>query len=395
MSHSLRFILIALLSGSMFLFADIVPYEVRSFCYALSLSVKEILIFLLPFIVFSVVFYSVSRFNGERLFSTTALLLVMVAVSNSGATCIAYLIGSTVLGSGNEHKVVYDVALGDSLVPMYNTFSMPLVVSPAHALISGFLLGIVAPKLLGRKRVDVISSKLYGASIFVLDRVFNNILPFFLVGFIFKIRSENALELLSGNNKAILCILVPPLVYIVFLYWLGSGLSISKALKSIKNMWVAALTGFVTMSSLATMPQTLKAVQENTDDSPLSFIAVPGSVNIHLVGDCFFSVVLLLFISYVFGSEPLSASDIIHFLSYVVLLKFAEAAVAGTGLLLMLPVIEQYLHFSPSMVSIAATLYILVDPLITVFNILGNGAFSMLFVKVGGILSKQTKMHNI
>ena len=390
MGHSLRFILLALLSGSMFFFADIVPYEVRSFCYALSLSVKEILVFLLPFVVFSVVFYSVSRFNGERLLSTTVLLLVMVAVSNSGAACIAYLVGSTVLDSGG-HKVVYDMASGESLVPMYNTFSMPLVVSPAHALISGFLFGIVAPKLLGRKKVDAISNRLYGASIFILDRVFNNILPFFLVGFIFKIHSENALQLLSGNYRVILCILVPPLLYVVFLYWLGSGLSIIKALKSIKNMGVAALTGFVTMSSLVTMPITLKAVQKNTDDSPLSFIAVPGSVNIHLVGDCFFSVVLLLFISYVFGSEPLSASDIMHFLSYVVLLKFAEAAVAGTGLLLMLPVIEQYLHFSPSMVSIAATLYILVDPLITVFNILGNGAFSMLFVKVGGILSKQTR----
>ncbi|MDB1135662.1 symporter, partial [Candidatus Anaplasma sp. TIGMIC] len=46
---------------SAFFFADMIPYSVRSFSYAVSLAIKEILVFSLPFIVFSIVFRSVSN----------------------------------------------------------------------------------------------------------------------------------------------------------------------------------------------------------------------------------------------------------------------------------------------------------------------------------------------
>ncbi|MBA3284675.1 MAG: cation:dicarboxylase symporter family transporter, partial [Nitrosopumilus sp.] len=70
------------------------------------------------------------------------------------------------------------------------------------------------------------------------------------------------------------------------------------------------------------------------------------------------------------------------FACYFVLAKFAVAAVPGGGVLVMLPILERYLDFSPEMLSLITTLYILFDPIITSANILGNGAFAQGFSRI-------------
>ena len=56
---------------------------------------------------------------------------------------------------------------------------------------------------------------------------------------------------------------------------------------------------------------------------------------------------------------------------------------------MMLPVLEQHLSFSPMMLSLITTLYIIFDPLITSANVLGNGAFAMFFSKIYGVISEE------
>ena len=43
----------------------------------------------------------------------------------------------------------------------------------------------------------------------------------------------------------------------------------------------------------------------------------------------------------------------------------------------MLPILETYLGFDASMLSLITALYILFDPVITCANVLGNGGFAM------------------
>jgi Na+/H+-dicarboxylate symporter len=67
---------------------------------------------------------------------------------------------------------------------------------------------------------------------------------------------------------------------------------------------------------------------------------------------------------------------------YFVLAKFAVAAVPAGGILVMLPILEKYLHFSPDMLSLITALYIMFDPIITSINVLGNGAFATIFKRI-------------
>ena len=82
-------------------------------------------------------------------------------------------------------------------------------------------------------------------------------------------------------------------------------------------------------------------------------------------------------------------SGLKSFAFYFVLAKFAVAAVPGGGVLVMLPVLEQHLGFNPMMLSLITTLYIIIDPLITSANVMGNGAFAMFFSKVYSLGSKE------
>ncbi|MGN7661077.1 MAG: cation:dicarboxylate symporter family transporter [Anaplasma sp.] len=386
------FLLLLMLVGA-FCFADLVPYAAKSFCYAVSLSIKEVLVFVLPFVVFSIVFHSTSQLRGGSAIKTMSLLIVMVMLSNSLSVGVSYALGSY-LADKATHTVVSEVRVSQVLEPMFRTFQFPSLISSAKALFTGFLCGVVLPPLVGKRATDT-SRRLSNASVFVLDKVFTPMLPVFILGFTFKMESDGALDALRSNAEVMVYIFVSAFSYTVFLYWVGNGFSLRRTLNSIRIMIPAVLTGLGTMSSLLTMPTTLAAVKKDTDESNIADISVPGSVNIHLVGDCFFSVILLSLLAATFGTEAaITTSDQIHFLVYVVLMKFAEAAVAGTGLVLMFPIVEQYLHFSPAMLSLSTTLFILLDPLITATNVFGNGAFSILFVRVhrlllGGMKSKQ------
>ena len=387
MGHSLRFLFLFLLVAAAFLLGDVVPYKIRSFCYALSLSIKEVLVFILPWLVYSILFHSTSNLHGANAVKTSLLLMAMVLISNTTSVGISHLLGMYVVNDIVQHGLVAGAVNARALAPAYNTFALPQLISCTTAMVLGFLSGVVLPRIFGNYRVQVISKKLYSTSVFALEKAFAPVLPLFIVGFTFKIHSDGALDVLKNNYQIMLCTLVPACTYVLLLYFLGSGFSVKKTATSVRRMLPAALTGFATMSSLLAMPLTLAAVKKNTGNSGVADIAVPGSVNIHLVGDCFFTVVLLLLLASAFGTaELITASDYAHFLLYVVLMKFAEAAVAGTGLLLMFPTMEQYLHFTPVMLSLSTTLYILMDPVITVVNIMGNGAFSAIFIKVNRFL---------
>ena len=50
--------------------------------------------------------------------------------------------------------------------------------------------------------------------------------------------------------------------------------------------------------------------------------------------------------------------------------------------MVMLPILEKYLKFSPEMLSLITALYIVFDPIITSANVIGNGAFTMMFAKL-------------
>ena len=70
------------------------------------------------------------------------------------------------------------------------------------------------------------------------------------------------------------------------------------------------------------------------------------------------------------------------FMSVFVMARFATAAVLGGAIFIMLPIYETYLNFTPEMIAIILALNVVLDPLITSTNVMGNGALCRVFEKV-------------
>ena len=140
----------------------------------------------------------------------------------------------------------------------------------------------------------------------------------------------------------------------------------------------AAVSGFSTMSSAASMPLTIIGAENSAKNKDLARSVIPATVNIHLIGDCFAIPILAYAVLKSFGMTEPSLLSYLTFSLYFVIAKFSVAAIPGGGILVMLPILEAYLGFNAEMMSLITALYVLFDPVITCANVLGNGAFAKL-----------------
>jgi Na+/H+-dicarboxylate symporter len=306
-------------------------------------------------------------------------LIPMVCLSNLLSTTVAYCIGGGILSTGIAIAATQPTA--SDLMPLWS-LALSKLISNDQALLLGGVLGI-GFSLQFPKKAQVVSKVLLKGAFFFLNTLFLPLMPLFIAGFALKLQHDQLLPLICENYLLIfLMIVVLQFSYILFIYGAVNAFRFSAWVASIRNMLPAMITGFSTMSSAAAMPITLIASEKNTGNSEIARGVVPATVNIHLVGDCFAIPLLAMGILLSFGED---IPDVYHygiFAIYFILAKFAVAAVPGGGVLVMLPVLEQHLGFSSIMLSLVTALYILFDPLINSANVMGNGAFAMVFSKI-------------
>jgi Na+/H+-dicarboxylate symporter len=217
----------------------------------------------------------------------------------------------------------------------------------------------------------------------------------FVAGFIIKLQSDGVIGMLIRDYALIFAVVaLTQFSYIAAIYLLVNKFKITKFLSSIKNMLPAAIAGFSTMSSAAAMPLTIIGAEKNSQNKDLAGSVIPATVNVHLIGDCFAIPIFAYAVLKNFGMSEPTFLAYITFAFYFVLAKFSVAAIPGGGILVMLPILESYLGFDATMLSLITALYILFDPVITCANVLGNGGFAMVIGKLWRI-KKDNKLMKV
>jgi Na+/H+-dicarboxylate symporter len=136
------------------------------------------------------------------------------------------------------------------------------------------------------------------------------------------------------------------------------------------------------MSSAAAMPLSIRSAERNTGNPGVARAVIPATLNIHMIGDSIAIPIMIMVILRTFGFEPFNFYTYLTFTGYFMIAKFAVAAVPAGTILVMVPVLEAELGFTPEMSALITALYILFDPVISAANVSGNGAFAILFDKV-------------
>lgn len=378
MFHRMPFILIAIIL-SVGLFGDWIPPAYQSILYGLSLSIKSLIIFFLPLVIFGLLFKTTVSF-ANKASKMILLILSLICCSNFVSTLLSYAVGTAAYQLDLSMHFPNE---GVALLPAWD-FSFPKWIENDRAMFSGLVFGSVLGWLKPHlaKRVSLTLEK----GVRLILKVILFVIPLFITGFVVKMNHDNLMAYIF-RNYALIFILIASAVfsYIALLYFVASNFQIKVTIKKLQNMLPAAIAGFGSMSSAAAMPLTILGAEKNAKNAVLARSIIPITVNIHLIGDCFAIPIFAFAVMSGFGVAEPTFSTYLIFASYFVLAKFSVAAVPGGGILVMLPILESYLGFNAEMLSLVTALYILFDPVITCANILGNGGFALGIEKLPGM----------
>lgn len=359
-------------------FGSHVPVQIKSISYALSLSMKSILEFFLPFIIFSFIFYCLSNLQkGAALF--VLLLIGCIFISNFSALMLGY--GSGRLGLNLLQFKQQAIASTAHLLPAWFFPKFKLISNDA-ALFCGFIAGVyfsMRPNAVAKKIAQVLN----GFANDFLKKLFIPLLPVFILGFIFKLEHEQILQTsLKIYGPILVMVIATQWAYILFWYAAANSFSPKKTLVSLKNVLPASLTGLTTISSAASLPVLLLSTEKNLKSEEQAHMIVPAIINIHTIGSAIGIPILALATISTFGLPLPSVSTFMVFAFYTAIAKFAVAAVPGGVIIVVAPLLEAYLGFSSEMTGLITAVYLLCDPFGTTANVTANGVFPMVFSKV-------------
>ena len=357
-------------------FGHLIPEDVKSALFALSLSIKEALLMVLPFIIFAFLAHSMGSLQRGA-FSFIVIAFTMVFISNFTSTALGGFLGIFTFNSLDILEPFHKS--GTELSPLWN-FSFPHFISNDIALFAGLFTGLTL-SMTNFTKGQILAQKAQSYALRFLKLFFIPLIPLFVLGFILKMDFDGVLNLVVQNYLSLfLAITVLSFGYIVLLYGLAAGFKPDRWFKSIRNMIPALVTGFSTMSSASALPL-ITTASERTTKNPLVSGVIPLSINIHMIGDCISLALLSMAILVSFGMALPAFPDFLMFTLFFVIARFSAAAVPGGGVIVILPVLEKYLNFSPEMLSLILALNILFDAVATSANVFGNGAFALLFEK--------------
>lgn len=303
------------------------PDAMQSILYAISLTLKELLIFALPFIVFSLLLTSIVHLKQGAI-RLILLLLPLMCLSNFIATWVAYFAGDLILKQATI-TVVTDIA-ARTLDPTWD-LTLPTWISTKYAMIAAMVFGLLSTAYFVETGQRV-ASFCNGITVFILNRLVIPLLPLMILGFVVKMQYEDVLTALMQNYAYIFTMVAILQILYVFPWYIVLAKFKTKIwVNYLKNMVPPFITGFSTLSSAATMPFTLIATRKNIQDPDIVNFVIPSTVNFHLIGDCLAMPIFAMALMLSFGYPLPTMSEYLVFSLYYMVARFSAAAIPGGG----------------------------------------------------------------
>ena len=362
------------------------PLNFKSFFYACSLLIKDLLIFSLPFVIFCLIFGSISSL-GSKAIKYVAIIVPLICISNFINTMLSYFVSGLAIKSGILGSSMAASSNVSDLTPLF-TLNIHNILSNNIALIGGLLSGLLVG--IFKKELAENMCEYFNKFTKMFFKILFPLMPIFISGTALKLQHDGILvEICQKYLPILLVFVISTLGWILLQFFILAKFNTSKFAFYLRNLIPAGITAFGSMSSAAALPLSIAAAEKNLSNNKANAsIIAPSSVNIHLVGDCFFIPMIALSVLISFGYAFPSIFTYLSFALSFVLAKFSVAAVPGGGVLVMLPIMQDYLQMSPEMLGIVTALYILFDPVITACNVMGNGSLAIIFDKITKKFSK-------
>ncbi len=362
-----------------------IPDLAKQFLLSISLSLKEFLMFMIPFIIFSSVYSAFSKIRGRAVYFIV-LLLATIVLSNFISVGIAGIFGYFVLFTNNA--IAHNPQEIVGLIPLWQ-FTIPKLISNNVVLVLSLILACINQPKIERytNKAAKITKKLVDN---FLMKFFIPLLPLFILGFLVKLLTDDIIgDVLAVNPVAFLLMILTLIAYLGIIFLAAVLLYKKKPLEILRNLAAPVITAFTTMSSAAALPFSITAAEENTRNKNVSDVVMPATVNIHMIGDSICIPIMAMILLVAFGHPIPTLTEYLMFAMTFVITKFSGAGVPGGSILVMIPVLEGCLGFTSEMAALITICYMLLDPICTMGNVLGNNLFVIHFSKFYTLISKK------
>ena len=378
---------VSLIIALLFLLGNSIPEILLQGLLTASLSIKSLLSFFLPWLVFSFIYLSLSQMK-KGVLSFIFFLLSFIILSNFIANLVGFSLAQ-VLILIPEFCPSKPSSAGTHLLPFF-TFDLPTFLPTKGGLIAGFVLGFFS-RFFDEKSV-FLSQKVCSQFIqLFIGKFFVPVLPFFIGGFVAKLNFEGSLNnMITDYGLLILLIIVSQLFYCFVLSVVATSFNFSVFLKFLKDMIPPYLTGMMTMSGAAALPLSIQATKKHLNSPATAEGFLPPATNVHLLGDGISVPFLIIALLISCGKTPPAFSDLIMASLYMAFLRFGIVSIPGGGIFVMIPLLEGTFGFSNEMTGLITAIYILFDLFNTANNVLANGASTLIFDHLWSRL-KQTR----
>jgi Na+/H+-dicarboxylate symporter len=371
------------------LFENILPLPIVQIFYTLSTVAIQLLSFFIPVLIFVFLSSSCLKLNKKAPFYLI-LLVLSVVLSNCISLLISYGAGSLLLPlcsfevSFNTHDKI-------TLIPLFQ-LPQAFIRTDITALIA-FIFSVFVLfypfSTSAKDRIRECIESLHITILEYLSKLIPFLLPLYTFGFMLKMLYDGTFSFICNHYLPVLIITLAIITtYLVLVYYISSLLIPQSFFQILSNMVPAALTAFTSMSSAATLPLTLLCTDKNLKDQKLSQFILSNTVNTHIIGDNIIIVMSALALLFFFGKPIPDLYAFLNFIVFFSILNLSSIGVPGGNIIVIMPIIQQYLRLPQELCSILIALYIMQDPLITLTNVMGNGAFAIIF---GRFLKKEDK----
>lgn len=380
MRIKLPFIILALLAV-VYLWGNDIDIQTVKFFYTISSLIKEVLVLILPAVIFIFMTSFLIEFDSSVLWFVAGLIGCII-ISNTLVTFYSYGI------FGFLHILVVECKQSTSTIaeaPSINALiSLPIkkIVENNIALLAGLVMGILLAFIQNASLIHGFK-KARETTIRLLRKTLTPIIPLFILGFMLKLQKENQIEhMILVYSKIFVVILITMITYIFAMYLVLAKGNAVKAFKYMQAFFPAAITAFSTMSSMAAYPVTLECAQKISNTPRLTQGVLTSTVNIHLMGVGISIPIMAMSVMIYFGQPFPSIAVYTVFALHLIMAKFSVAAIPGGSMVIAIPILQDYLGFTPEMSALMMSLYVLIDPFSTTTNVLGNGAFSLIMTRL-------------
>ncbi len=381
-SHPVRIFLTIILTIN---FYNFLPLTLKQIILATSLSLKEILMLMIPLIIFSSVYTAFAKIRGNAIYFIF-LLISCIILSNFFSVSLAgifsyFLIFTNESGIHAPHAIV-------ELEP-YWQFTIPKPLPNNLVLITSLILATINKPIINNNisKLAKLTAKI--VDIF-LKRFFTPLLPIFIAGFLVKLLTDDVIgDVLSVNPKAFIFMIITLIMYLSIIFIAAIYFYKLKASNILRNIVAPAITAFSSMSSAAALPFSIQAAENNTGNKNVADVVMPATSNTHMIGDSICIPILAMILLLAFGHPMPSIHTYFIFALTFVITKFSGAGIPGGSILIMIPVLESCLGFTPEMIALITICYMLLDPITSTGNVIGNNIFVIHFNKLYLFISKK------